>query len=65
VIDVDTDVLGTLTGEVPRTSSPIETAIAKARPRDLPPLQPVTAIRVLPPSDEVAVDACREVAQRK
>ncbi len=33
--------------------------------RDLPPLQPVTAIRVLPPSDEVALDACREVAHRK
>ena len=32
--------------------------------RELPPLQPVTAIWVLP-SDEVAVDACREVAQRK
>lgn len=32
--------------------------------RDVPPLQPVTAIRVLPPSDEVAVDACREIAQR-
>lgn len=31
VIDVDTDVLGTFTGEFPRTSSPLETAIAKAR----------------------------------
>lgn len=31
VIDVDTHVLGTFTGEVPRTSSPLENAIAKAR----------------------------------
>ena len=28
-------------------------------------LQPVTAIRALPPSEEVAVDARRELAQRK
>lgn len=31
VADVDTDVLGTFTGEVPRTASPLETAISKAR----------------------------------
>lgn len=29
--DVDTDVLGTFTGEVPRSAPPLETAIAKAR----------------------------------
>lgn len=30
-VDVDTDVLGTFTGEVPRTGSPWDTAVAKAR----------------------------------
>ncbi len=29
--DVDTDVLGTFTGEVPRSAPPLETAVAKAR----------------------------------
>lgn len=31
VADVDTDVLGTFTGEIPRTRPPLDTAVAKAR----------------------------------
>lgn len=31
VADVDTDVLGTFTGEIPRTRPPVDTAVAKAR----------------------------------
>lgn len=30
-VDVDTDVLGTFTGDVPRSAPPRETAVAKAR----------------------------------
>lgn len=31
VVDVDTDTLGTFTGEIPRTRPPLDTAVAKAR----------------------------------